>query len=147
YIPDAVPKDGRNLRGKSDDGQGVHAGLSNCRLVPHEGVDNTYDLELMLLMERERRPEEIQVTRPQFTWVEVGTQNERAAPPLTWKLENELDFPSPTYKIRVAKWPALPGEQNVLRSPSHPALTIWWRDSLPRDPQLVKRDVRLTLAK
>ncbi len=147
FIPDVIRPDGRELTAVSADGQKVHAGLANCRLVPHEGDDNTLDLEMLLLLERERQPEEMHVTRPEFTWIEVRTQNEGQGPnALMSRVENELDFPSPAYKVRIWKWPAAPGEQNVLRTPSRPAITIWWRDTLPGERHPIRRDVRKTLA-
>jgi hypothetical protein len=145
YVPDAIPLDGRKLLTKSADGQKIHAGLGNCKLVPRDDGAG-YDLEMLVLLERERRPEELQVTYPQFVWVEPGTQNEGAEPPMITRLDNELYFPSPAYKIRVAKWPPLPGQQNVRQSPSRPALTIWSRNSLPGEPFLFRRDTRLSLA-
>ena len=143
FVPDVIPKDGRNLRTISADGQKIHAGLGDCRLVQNQGEDGGYDLELQLLLERERRPEELQVTRPQFTWVEVRTQNENQGPnALRARLENELYLPSPAYRLRVWNWPATPGKQNVREAPSKPVVTAWWRDSLPRDPCLIRRDLR-----
>src|SRR5262249_53988488 len=147
YIPDAVPRnDGRNLTAISADGQKVHAALGNCALVGHEGIANTYDLEMLLLVERERQPEELQVMRPLFAWVEVKTQNADQGPtPLMARLENEYDFPSAAYKVRVWNWPGLPGE-NALRSPARPAINIWTRHDMPRDPFQKRRVAGKTVA-
>jgi hypothetical protein len=140
YVPDAIPADGRQLLKKSDDGQNVHAGLGECRLIPR--ADGDYDLELFFLLERERKPEELQVTYPHFVWAEVGTQNGGAQPPQVTRLDNELYFPSPAYRVRVTKWQPLPGQRNVREAPSRPTITIWSRDGLPgRHTLLVTRDV------
>ncbi len=121
--------------------------MANCRLLPHEGADNTYDLETLVLLERERQPEEMHITRPEFTWIEVRTQDEgQPATALMSRVENELDLPCPAFKVRVWKWPAVPGEQNVLRTPARPAITVWWRDNLPGERHPIRRDVRKTLA-
>lgn len=146
YVTQAVPRDGRQLLARSNDGQNVHVALANARLIRSETDERQYDFEAMLLAERERQGDEIRVTYPKFVWAEVATQNDNAASALRARFENVLHFPAPAFQIRVWNWPALPGQSNVRQSPSRPNLTLWWRDTMPRDPHLIRRDPRKTLA-
>ncbi len=146
YVTRAVPRDGRQLLARSDDGQQIHAGLANVRLIRSENDERRYDLQTLLLVERERQGDEIRVTHPKFVWAEMRTQNDNDSSTLRLRLENELYYPSPAYRIRAWNWPALPGQTNVRQSPSRPAITLWWRDTMPRDPHLIRRDPRKTLS-
>lgn len=145
YVTEAIPRDGRNLLAQSQDGQRVHVGLANVRLVRSDSDEGKYDLDMLVLAERERKGDEIRATYPKFTWIEVRTQNENAQGELPVRMENRLQFPTPAFHVRVRHWPALPGQVNVRQSPSRPALTLWWRDTMPRDPHLIRRDPRKSL--
>jgi hypothetical protein len=144
FIPDALPPSAdKSLHVVSDDGQNIHAALANFKLVHVEGA--RYDLEMTLLLEREGQADELEVTHPQFVWVEVGTQNDRKKndakePVLVTRLENEPYYPAPAFKVRVNNWRPLPDETNVALYASRPTLTIWRSSGLPGGPIVLTYD-------
>lgn len=134
-----VPSDyPRGLRGTSKEIPDLQAAVADAHLVPGKAGNREYDLELVILMERDRAPDPLQVTRPDFAWIEVraASDDPEGPPRMAW-MENANYYPCPAWKVTVPNWPH-PGKDTALQGCPAPVISAYWLQNWPIGKPVVR---------